>query len=132
MVWNKPRNVWQWLLCLTPAVAAIIAAQISKWWMPPIPPFRYSNGLVITDVVAHIHRVSSIALDVIMVGSAIIALILSHGPQLAQRLLNALFFMLCLSFVNGFVAFGGCALIGVPNPTPQELAPAVQLSSFAR
>jgi hypothetical protein len=124
MVWNKPRNIWQWLLLLLPAVAAIIAAQTAEWWMPPIPPLRYPNGLVITNVAAHIVRVSSIALEVTMVGSGIIALILSHGPQLAQRITNALFLMLCLFFVNSFVAFGGCALAGTPKSGPYVLAPA--------
>src|SRR5436190_1689080 len=46
MNWNKPRKLWQWLLLLMPAVAAIAASDMAKWWMPPIPPLRYPNGLV--------------------------------------------------------------------------------------
>ena len=124
MIWNKPRNVWWWLALLTPAVLAIIAAQMAKWWMPPIPPLRYGNEIVIPNTAAYLRRVIAIAFDVIIPSSAIIALILSHGVALGQRIVNAIFFLLCLVFVNGFVAFAGCALTGAPNPSPQELTPA--------
>jgi hypothetical protein len=62
---------------------------------------------------------------VIGVGSTIIALIFSHGAQWEERIANALIITICLFFVNSFVAFGGCALIGAgaPNHGPYELAP---------
>ena len=53
-----------------------------------------------------------------------VALVFSQGPQLAQRIVNAFIIMLCLVFVNGFIAFAGCFFTGAPNPTPQELTPA--------
>jgi hypothetical protein len=123
MVWNKPRNVWQWLLLLIPAVAAIAAAQMAKWWMP-LPPLHLANGAIVANVGGLIARTTTIAFEVIAAGSIIIALVLSHGPSLGRRIMNAVFFMLCLFFLNSFVAFCGCALIGVPNPGRYEIAPA--------
>jgi len=124
MVWNKPRNVWQWLLLLTPAAAGIGAAQMAKWFISPIPPLHLANGAWVANVGEHIGRVSSIALEAITICSAALALILSRGPELGQRVLNAVFFMLCLLFLNSFVAFCGCASLGVPNYGPYFIKPA--------
>jgi hypothetical protein len=124
MVWNKPRNLWQWLLLLTPAVLAIGAVHISKRWMPPIPPLHLTNGRVIADVGRQITRISLISLAVIAVVSFVIAVVLSRGAAFGQRIVNVVFFTLCLLLVNSFVAFGGCAIIGAPNPDQYELVPA--------
>jgi hypothetical protein len=124
MIWNKPRNVGQWLLVLLPAVLAIIASQIAKWELPPVPPLHLANGREIPNLIAGIKRVSVVALEVITATSTVVALIFSKGPQLGERIVNAFLLTLFLVFVNGFVAFAGCSFTGTLNPTPQELAPA--------
>lgn len=123
MVWNKPRNVWWWLALLSPAVVAILACQVAEWWLPPIPPLRYGNEIVIPNTAAYLRRVIAIAFDVIIPSSAIIALILSQGVAFGQRIVNAIFFLLCLVFVNSFVALGGCAAIRIPHAGSQMIVP---------
>jgi hypothetical protein len=123
MLWNKPRKIWQWLLLFTPAVVAIVAAQVAKWWMPPIPPLHLGNGALVANVGQLITRVSGIALAVIAACSVLIAIILSRAPGWGDRIANGVFWMLCLFFVNSFVALGGCMVLGVPEPEKYEIAP---------
>jgi hypothetical protein len=124
MTWNKPRKVWQWLLLFAPAVAAIVASETAGRWTTPIPPLHLANGAVVADVGGRITRLLSISLGVITASSVVIAIVLSHGPALAQRIVNGIFFLLCLMLTNGIVAFAGCALIGTPNSGRYEIVPA--------
>lgn len=123
MIWNKPRNVWQWLSLLSPAVAAVVASEIVKWSSPPIPPLHLPDGRDIPDMVAHVFRGAWISLGLIAVGSLGIALILARGSDIRERVTQVTFFAFCLGFSNCFVAFCGCASLGVPNSRPDEMAP---------
>ncbi len=111
MIWNGPRNVWWWLLLLSPAVVAIVADQTAQWWMPPRPPLHYTNGMVVANGLAHVLRIVPVMLLVIVTGSVIISVVLSHGVPFGQRVINTIFFALCLVVVNSSVAFAGCALL---------------------
>lgn len=121
MVWNKPRHVWQWLLLLTPAVAAVIASEIIKWWSPPVPPLHLPNGLDVPNVEGRVFQISWVSLKVIAVGSGVIAFILSRGEEMRERIAQVVFFTLCLGFSNIFVAFCGCASLGVTNLRSDEM-----------
>jgi len=132
MIWNKPRNVWQWILLLSPAVAAVVASEIAKWSLPPIPPLRSVNGQIFPDVEAYVFRIAWIALEVTGAGSLVVALMLSRGAEIGERIAQVMFFTLCLGFSNCCVAFCGCAVLGVPNLRPDEMAPMPQSSGVVK
>jgi len=120
---NKPFKVWQVLLLVVPAAMAILAGQMAKWWMPPIPPLHLSNGLVLANSARIAVRFAGISLAVIVVSSTIIAFVLARDQQFGGRIAKAMLWMLFLIFVNSFVAFYGCALLRVPSPGKYEIPP---------
>jgi len=123
MIWNKPRNVWQWMLLLVPAFVAITAVQTAQWWLGPPPIDLYSNGMVVQKGLVNAIREVSITFWVVAAGSSVIALVLSQGAPFGQRIANWIFFLLCLLVVNGFVAFAGCATINTLWPGPASSTP---------
>jgi len=120
MVWNKPRNVWQWLLLLSPAGIAIAASQIAKWCLPQVPPLHLVDGDLM-DIGAHIQRLFPITFFLIMSISFSLAMVLTRGIPPQRRFFGVILALFCLVLVNGFVAFSGCAVGGilVPGPVPQ-------------
>ena len=119
MGWSEPRSVWQWLLLLTPATAAIVAAQIAKWSLPPVPPLHLPSGDIM-DVSTHMNRIFPITFFLITGISFILAMNLTRETPPVRRIFSVLLALSCLVVLNGFVAFGGCALRGllVPDPIP--------------
>lgn len=120
---NKPFKVWQVLLLVVPSAAAILAAQMAKWWLPPIPPLHLGNGMMIANSARIVARFAGISLATIAVSSAIIAIVVSREQDLRERVAQAFLWMLCLFFVNSFIAFYGCAVLGVSSPKKSEIPP---------
>jgi hypothetical protein len=116
MGWNKPRNVWQWLLLLTPTVAALAACWAVAKWMPPIPPLHGPDGIEVIDVSAHIHRVFPMSFYLITGLSFVLALVFTRGVRAGQRTVNVIFLTISLVLVNSSVAFAGCAFGGLLAP----------------
>lgn len=134
MDWNKPRNAWQWLLFVAPAAAAMLAAQMARWWMPPIPLLHLGNGMVIANTARIAVRYAGISLAVIVVSSVILALVVSRVQGLRERIAQVMLVTLGLFVVNSFIAFYGCALLRVGGPRefeipPEPVDPSVEKSS---
>lgn len=123
MVWNKPRNVWQWLLLLAPAVLSLAVSQM-QWWLSPLPILHYTNGMQVQPSLVRVTRELSVTLVVIVPGSAIIALVLSYGVSFGQRIVNTIFFFLCLLLGKGFLTGIGCAVSHAANPIEKQSGPA--------
>ena len=113
MVWNRPRNVWQWLLLITPAIAALLALwAVETFW--PIPPLRH-NGHEIMNVQAVIGREANVTLGTISVLSLVLAVRFTRDEKFWVRVGNMLMMTVALTVVNCFVAFGGCSLYSIAN-----------------
>ena len=127
MIWKRPVRLWEWLLLLAPAVAAMLSASIAKSLMPPIAPLQLSHGYMIPNVMGHVARMTWIALGVLALLSCVMAFLYSRGKSIFDRLSNAFVIAVCLFLVNAFISIGGCALLGVPNPARNAFPPSERL-----
>ncbi|WP_042724772.1 hypothetical protein [Chthoniobacter flavus] len=127
MIWNKPRNVWQWLLLFAPAILALVASQTTQWWMPSLPILHFEGGNDRADPgLVRALRELEVTLKIIVPACALVALVLSHGARLGQRIVNTVFFFLCLLFGNGFLTVIGCSVSHAVRPVQKRVAPAAR------
>jgi len=97
MSWNKPKNVWQWLVLLSPGAASVAFTAIAY------ASKGDSSGIAMMGFPVAI--LMCIALAVYMAWGAE-----SPGKKIG---LGCLFTFLLL-VVNLSIAFGGCALLPIP------------------
>lgn len=115
MIWNKPRKAWQWSLLFLPAALSLAAIQIQAW-LEPIPVLHYTNGMQVQPSLVRMTRELSMSFLVLVPDSLIIALVLSHGVSVGQRIINTLFFLLCLLAGNGLLLGLGCGVSHAARP----------------
>lgn len=110
--WKQPRKVWQWMLLGMPAVAAMVAVWAADSWMPPVPMIHGGDGVDVANVGAVIGRGLTVSLWTITAFSLPLAFAFTRNQPWPIRIANTLGVAFCLVFLNSFVEFGGCMLVG--------------------
>ena len=108
MVWNKPRNVWQWLLLAVPALGGVIASEVARLWYP-VPPLLDKAGHAFPNIGGMLMRDFWATVPTIFVLSLILCFAFFRGRNFFESLVAA-----CMvAAVNCSVAIGGCAVVGL-------------------
>ena len=109
MTWRKPQKVWQWLLLLSPAALAMLAASTFNAAGWPGNP-RVEGGRLFNDSLAYS--------GVLAAASFALAIWLTRGLGLTlPRFEKTIGLSLMICFVNLLISFAGCAVVGITTAT---------------
>ena len=95
MIWNKPKNIWHWLLLLSPGAASLAFTGVGKM-------------LPKEDELAP----SMLGLPVTFILCIIVGFLLARGTGTPGKVFGlTMLFIFILMVVNFSIAFGGCAVM---------------------
>jgi hypothetical protein len=100
MSWNPPRAIWQWLLLVSPAVEILLMSLVADRWGMVLFPDHEIHELTFLFNNLFVALALSLVLGLWLAGT------FRRWPD---RIGIGLVYGVCLAFLNGLIAFAGCA-----------------------